>query len=160
MSIIFLTVSDIAHQPTAVGTNGNNCELFAAVAGVEGSGVLLAYCLIQTSPEAGKGAKEETLKSFLHHLKKLGVNPEYTLTDKDWSEINAMRAVWPHTKHQLCFWHALRALKQRLAKNKTTPAFYNVESDLGEFSFISRAFVPTGQRDPSAAVVSIILISI
>ncbi len=130
----------------AVGTNGNNCELFAAVSAVKGSGIPLAYCLIQTSDQAGKGAKEATLQSFLDQLKKLGVNPEYTLSDKDWSEINAMRAVWPNAKHQLCFWHALRALKQRMSKNKDTPAPYNPSDAQAEFSFIDITFVPVSQH--------------
>jgi hypothetical protein len=32
-----------------------------------------------------------------------------TLTDKDWAEINACLAEYPDAKHQLCFWHVLRA---------------------------------------------------
>ena len=64
------------------------------MSGAKGSGIPLAYCMVQMSDQAGKGAKEATLKSFFEQLRKLGVNPEYTLSDKDWSEINAMRAVW------------------------------------------------------------------
>lgn len=112
----------------------------------------LAYVMIQTSKEAERGAKEAILKCFLGELKKLGVEPEYTLTDKDWSEINAMRAVWPNAKHQLCFWHGLRALKQRLAKNKDPPAFYDVESARQEFSYISATFMPRAQQTASESV--------
>ena len=75
----------------------------------------------------------------MRELKRLGVNPEYTLSDKDWSEINAFRAVWPKAKHQLCFWHALRAVKQQLAKNKDTPAPYDPEEAQRQFSFINTA---------------------
>ena len=96
-------------------TNGGNFELFSAVADVKGSGIPLAFLLIRTSKEARSGAKQAVLEQFLGQLKARGVQPEFTLTDKDWSEINAMRATWPEAKHQLCFWHALRALKQRLA---------------------------------------------
>lgn len=80
---------------TLDGTNSSNCELFAAVAGAKGSGIPLAYCLIQTKAEAEHGAKEAVLTDFLTRLKERNVNPEFTLSDKDWSEINAMRAVWP-----------------------------------------------------------------
>ena len=96
-------------------TNAANFELFAAVAAAEGSGIPLAFMWIHTSKEALSGAKEAVLTSILLELKDRGVLPEFTLSDKDWSEINAMRAVWPHAKHQLCFWHALQALKQHLS---------------------------------------------
>ncbi|KAI0338852.1 hypothetical protein BDW22DRAFT_1337423, partial [Trametopsis cervina] len=130
------------------GTNGANFELFSAVGGAAGSGIPLAFCYIQTSNEAAPGAKEAVLTSFLYKLKKLGVNPEYTLTDKDWSEINAMHKVWPLAKHQLCFWHALRALKQRLSKNKEVPSLYNVEAARREFTYIKTSFVPVMQQNP------------
>ena len=83
------------------------------------------------------------------------MRPEFTLTDKDWSEINAMQAVWPDSKHQLCFWHGLRAVKQRLSKNKESPAPYNPEPVAREFSYIDKSFVPVGQRTDSETVGSL-----
>lgn len=127
-------------------TNGGNFELFSAVADAEGSGIPLAFLLMRTSKEAASGAKEAVLKQFLRALKSRGVNPEFTLSDKDWSEINAMRATWPNAKHQLCFWHALRALKQRLSKTKDTPAVYDAVSAKREFDFIDTSFVPAAQQ--------------
>ena len=56
-----------------------------------------------------------------------------------------MHAVWPHAKHQLCFWHALRALKQYLSKTKDAPGSYNVEEAQWEFSYISSDFLPITQ---------------
>ena len=82
----------------------------------------MAFCYIQTNkndPDRA-GSKQKVLESFLYKLKARGIHPEYVLTDKDWSEINAMGAVWPWAKHQLCFWHALRALQQRLANRSTS----------------------------------------
>ena len=122
------------------------------MAGARGSGIPLAYCLIQTSSEAPRGAKQAVLTSFCGLLKSLGIDPDFTLSDKDWSEINALRAVWPHAKHQLCLWHALRAVKQRLAKNKDTPGPYDPETAREEFSFIDPAFVPLSQQDKSQRV--------
>ncbi|GJE99912.1 hypothetical protein PsYK624_161870 [Phanerochaete sordida] len=127
-------------------TNSANFELFAAVAGAEGSGIPLAFLMIQSSKEAAEGAKEQLITSFLSQLKARGVNPEYTLSDKDWSEINAMNAVWPKAKHLLCFWHVLRALKKRLAKNKERPSKYDAEAAHREFYFISPTFVPIAQQ--------------
>lgn len=112
----------------------------------------LAYLMVQTSKEASKGAKEAILTSFLRQLKKLGVDPEFMLSDKDWSEINAMRAVWPHAKHQLCFWHSLRALKQRLAKNKDPPGPYDPSTARREFTFVEETFVPLEQQSPLSPV--------
>ena len=122
------------------------------MADAKGSGIPLAFLLIRTSKKARSGAKQAVLEQFLARIKSRGVEPEFTLTDKDWSEINAMRATWPEAKHQLCFWHALRVLKQRLAKKKDTPAEYNAEAAHQKFSFIDTAFVPLGQRVDSSAL--------
>ncbi|EIW53639.1 uncharacterized protein TRAVEDRAFT_99853, partial [Trametes versicolor FP-101664 SS1] len=127
-------------------TNGGNFELFAAVADANGAGVPLAFLFIQTTKDAAPGAKQAILERFLGHLKALGVDPEFTLTDKDWSEINAMAATWPDAKQQLCFWHGVRAVKQRLCKNKDTPAFYDSVAANREFPFIDIDFVPAAQR--------------
>ena len=63
-----------------------------------------------------------------------------------------MRSVWPYAKHQLCFWHGLRAVKQRLSKNKDPPAKYNVEDAIEEFPFIDPFFVPFMQQSPEKSV--------
>ena len=136
----------------AGNTNNGNFELFSAVADANGSGIPLAFLLMATTPDAASGAKQEVLERFLRALKNLGVQPEFTLSDKDWSEINAMNAVWPSAKHQLCFWHALRAVKQRLSKTKETPAPYNPDTARKEFSFIDRDFVPLSQRNSANTV--------
>lgn len=100
---------------------------------------------IKTTKDAAPGAKQAVLERFLGGLRDLGVDPEFTLSDKDWSEINAMGVIWPNAKHQLCFWHAVRALKQRLCKNKETPAQYDAAAANREFPFIDINFVPVGQ---------------
>lgn len=53
--------------------------------------------------------------------------------------------VWPNSKHQLCFWHALKAVKKWLAKNKITPAHYNAIKANKSFSFIVKSFIPEHQ---------------
>lgn len=70
----------------------------------------------------------------------------FTLSDKNWSEINAMGAVWPKAKHQLCFWHVLRAVKQRLAKAREQPAHYYPEEAHKEFPYILCSFVPKSDQ--------------
>ena len=117
----------------------------------------LAYLLIKMLKGARKGAKRLVLERFLHALKQRGVHPEFTLTDKDWSEIGAFRTVWPVAKHQLCFWHGLRALKQRLVKSRLTPARYDVDAARREFPYIKRSFVPLAQQTGSENVSAITL---
>lgn len=89
-------------------------------------------------------------------MKKLGIEPEFVLTDKDQSEINAAHGIWPELKHQLCFWHTLRAVKQRLAQNKSTPAFYAVTDAIKAFDFIDSTFLPQSQCPPGTKVMDII----
>jgi hypothetical protein len=67
------------------------------------------------------------------------------LSDKDWSEINAFLAKLPDSKLQLCFWHAVRAIKTRLSILRRAPAFYNVTEAVAEFDWIDRNFVPLSQ---------------
>lgn len=137
---------------TAGNTNGANFELFAAVADANGFGLPLAFLFIKTTPDAAKGAKQTVLERFLGGLKELGVEPEFTLTDKDWSEIGAMHVTWDDAKQQLCFWHGIRAVKQRLCKNKSTPGPYDAEAAHKIFSFIDVNFVPISQQKPGQEV--------
>lgn len=74
----------------------------------------------------------------------LGISPQFTLSNKDQSEINAPREVWPSAKHQLCLWHVLRALKQQLCHNES-PSSYNALSAHATFSVIDPVFIPLGQ---------------
>lgn len=145
--VLFLQLLQVTYCISLGNTNRGNFELFAAVGGVKGSGVPLAYCFIQTSADADRGAKEVVLKRFCDQLKRRGVDPEYTLSDKDWAEINAMRAVWPNAKHQLCFWHALRAIKKRLCNSSERPGDYDYLEAQKEFAFVSSIFVPLAKQD-------------
>ena len=115
-------------------TNGGSFKLFAAIADADSSGIPLAFLFVATSKEAALGAEQAVLECFLRRLKELGMNPEFTQTDKDWSD--AMRSIWPNTKYQLCLWHCLRALKRCLCQNKTTPAVYKTSAAHREISFI------------------------
>jgi MULE transposase domain len=127
---------------TTVGVNKQNLELFAGVANIQGEGLPLSFLFIDTDKTAGEGAKQRVLTSWYHALKRSGVDPEFTLSDKDDSEINAMRTVWPLAKHQLCLWHALRAVKRRCAKQKDGLAFYDAPAAHAEFDFVDPKFLP------------------
>lgn len=127
-------------------TNGSRYEVYALLGEVYGSGLPLGYVLIRLD-KAASGAKERCISALLKHLRKTWqIRALTTLTDKDWSEINAFLAAYPEAKHQLCFWHCLRAVKKRLSILRRAPAPYNVVQAMKEFNFIQRDFVPIGQR--------------
>jgi hypothetical protein len=106
----------------------------------------LGYLLIQSSSTASAGGKERFLRQFLAHFRCVwNIRAIITLTDKEWSEIKAFAAEYPDAKHQLCFWHALRAIKKRLAILCRTPAHYDVELAHSEFDWIDLTFMPIGQ---------------
>ena len=76
------------------------------------------------------------------------------------SEINAFLAKFPNAKHQLCFWHCLRAIKTRLSILRRRPKFYDVLEAKKEFSFVDISFIPQRQEeDPETEVNNIIFVS-
>ena len=54
------------------------------------------------------------LEQFLRRIQQAGFSPTFFGTDKDLSEINAIKHVWPKAKHQVCYWHAPRAVRTKL----------------------------------------------
>lgn len=111
-----------------------------------GSGCPLGYLLIQSAEGKETGGKARYLAELLSHFKTVWrIKPIITLTDKDISEINAFLEVYPSAKHQLCFWHCLRALKTRLAILRRRPKYYDVQEARKEFDWIDEAFVPRAQ---------------
>jgi len=120
-------------------------ELFAGLADMLGEGLPLSYLFVVTDPEAPPHTKETILINWMLALKACGISPEFTLSDKDQSEINALQHVWPKAKHQLCLWHLIRAVKRRLASSQGTPAFYWSAEAHEQFEFIDPGFLPLGQ---------------
>lgn len=114
-----------------------------------GSGIPLGYVAIQSNSHT-PGAKERLLRQLLLSLReRWKIHAKITLSDKDFGEINAMRGVWPEAKHQLCFWHVLRAAKKRLAILRRMPGPYNADAAHREFHWISTEFLPVAQGGTS-----------
>jgi hypothetical protein len=134
-----------------VNTNNNNMELFAGVADMLGEGLPLSYLFITTEATAPPHTKQSALIAWMGAIKSLGVHPEFMLSDKDQSEINALKHVWPQAKHQLCLWHLLRAIKRRLSQNGH-PVSYNALETHGAFPVIDPSFVPLGQMNANEKV--------
>ncbi|KAJ7314639.1 hypothetical protein DFH08DRAFT_716471 [Mycena albidolilacea] len=100
-------------------TNKSKYEVFAIIGEQSGSGCPLGYLLIKADPKSEKGGKQKYLEAILGHLcDEWEIYAATTLSDKDWSEINACLKKFSEGKHQLCSWHVLCAVKQRLAVRK------------------------------------------
>ena len=141
ISIPFISNS----EQSVVNTNKNNMELFCGMADMLGEGLPLLYLFVVTHTEAPPGTKETVLVNWMESLNSCGITPEFTLSNKDQCEINALNRVWPRAKHQLCLWHVLRALKRRLANNREPPMLYRLAAATQKFEFIDHTFVPLGQ---------------
>ena len=128
-----------------VNTNKSNMELFGGLTDMHGEGLPLSYLFVVTDADAPPHTKENVLVNWMSALKVRGITPEFTLSDKDQSEISALHRVWPTAKHQLCFWHTIRAIKRRLANNREAPAFYRPADARRMFDFIDPTFLPLGQ---------------
>lgn len=126
-------------------------ELFACVADMLGEGLPLSYLFITTEENTEPLTKQSALIAWMEALRSLRIVPRFTLSDKDQAEINALKAVWPDAKHQLCLWHVLRALKRRLAHNES-PQLYNALEAHKVFPVIDPEFVPLGQMDAEKMV--------
>jgi hypothetical protein len=140
-------------------TNGSNFEVYALLGEVAGSGCPLGYLLIHSAVGSETGGKQRYLEEFLEYFqKKFKVQAIFTLTDKDMSEINAFLSKFPDAKHQLCFWHCLRAIKTRLSILRRRPKFYDVLEAKKEFSFVDTSFIPQRQeKEPKTKVSNIFL---
>ena len=91
------------------GTNNAGMDLFAVLAELDGTGIPLAYIFVETLPSedsnrrSDPGATTHILSQFIYYLKDSGFNPIFFGTDKDHSEISAVKAVWPNVSIQLCY---------------------------------------------------------
>jgi hypothetical protein len=115
----------------------------------------LGYLLLRSSG-GETGGKERFIADVLEYFKKKwNFRPLFTLTDKDLSEINAFLKVFPNAKHQLCFWHCLRAIKTRLSILRRHPKYYDVKEACNEFEWIDETFVPQAQAKEQGSKVSL-----
>jgi hypothetical protein len=104
---------------------------------------------IHSDGKGDEGAKENLLRQFFQYfVDKWKLKAVVTLCDKNWSEINALRAVFPEAKLQLCYWHVLRAIKERMKILKRQPGPYHVEDAIAEFPWIDPTFMPIKQLSP------------
>ena len=107
-----------------------------------GQAVPLAFAFTAaTDGMAKKGAKDRMLQDVLRWIIGHCPNIEFTLCDKDVSEISAFQIIIPKAKHQLCYWHAVKYIEDRLAENKA-PAHYDPRKAHAVFAFIDPTWAP------------------
>jgi hypothetical protein len=115
----------------------------------DGAGVPIGYYLLSTATSISRDKRKRALTAFLMAMRdKYGIVPEVFHTDKDFAEIGARRAVWPHAVHQICTWHRDRAVGERLSKNKLSTVPYNSADVIKHYGydFVSTEFRPRTQR--------------
>ncbi|KAF5361263.1 hypothetical protein D9758_010272 [Tetrapyrgos nigripes] len=148
------SLPDIMMKFGVRNTNASRFELYALLGEVFGSGCPLGYLLLQSPKLGEEGVIEQYIHAFLEHFPKVyQLNPSFMLTDKNLPEINACSKAFPTAKHQLCFWHCLRAVKQQLSILRHHPKYYKVDEARNEFGdAINKDFVPVGQVNESDQV--------
>ena len=121
-----LEVRELAMDATFM-TNNAGMDLFAVLAEVDGTGVPLAYCFVEVIPSndgtkqaADAGALTHILQQLLQRIRLAGFDPAFFGTDKDASEINAVKLTFPETTIQLCYWHAKLAIQAKLKDSART----------------------------------------
>jgi hypothetical protein len=123
-------------------TNAAAYELYGIFGEANGQSLPLGFVFTtMTDGSASTGAKQRMLTETLTWLAKRCPNILFTLSDKDPSEINACRASLIKAKHQLCYWHGVRYVDERLAEDKP-PAAYDPRKAHEVFSFIDPMWAP------------------
>ena len=80
-----------------------NLELYSVPAEVDGMGFPLAYMLLTTTTAINDGACTALITRFFGGLQAKKVSPLFVMTDKDTTQIGAVKAIWPTACVQLCY---------------------------------------------------------
>jgi hypothetical protein len=136
-------INKSANNLNVIGkTNSIGYELYGIVGELDGQAIPLGFCFTaSTSGNAAQGAKDRLLRSVIRYISDRCPNIEFTLSDKDLTEINGFRAEIPQARHQLCYWHAVTYIEERLAQDKP-PASYSAIRAHEVFNFIDPTWVP------------------
>lgn len=123
-------------------TNAAGYELYGLIGEANGQALPLGFIFTaMTDGTATKGAKQRMLEGFLPWFTTRCPNIKFTLSDKDPSEIGACRTKITNAKHQLCYWHGVRYIEERLAEDKP-PAKYDPRKANLIFPFIDPTWAP------------------
>ena len=117
-------------------------ELYGIRGEANGQALPLAFAFTcSTDGTAAPGAKDRMIQSVLQHIDDFCPNVMNVHVDKDPTELSAIHIVFCNAKAQLCYWHAIRYLEQRLAEDKP-PAKYDPHIAHKVFTFIDPTWAP------------------
>lgn len=140
---------NVAYPRPADNTNQAEHELYAAIAENDNAGYPIAYCLLTTATVVSDGKRKLSLQHFMEKVRDTyNINLKFVHTDKDIAEIKAAQATWPSSKHQLCWWHLWKAIREWLSKVKLSTTAYHPTSAKAVYSFINIKFAPDTPPDP------------
>ncbi|KAG6907485.1 hypothetical protein DXG01_008775 [Tephrocybe rancida] len=123
-------------------TNAAGYELYGVVGEANGQALVLAFAFTASiDGTAEEGAKDRMMQRVLEHVRGYCPGIQFAHTDKDKTEINAIHRALPRARSQLCYWHAIRYLKERLAEDKV-PAKYDPRKAHKIFDFIDPTWAP------------------
>ncbi|KAJ7678817.1 hypothetical protein B0H17DRAFT_840825, partial [Mycena rosella] len=123
-------------------TNAAGYELYGFVGEANGQAIPFTFLFTtNTHGTAPEGAKTRMLGDMLKFLNQRCPNLMFTLSDKEPAEITASRTEIAHAKHQLCYWHGIRYVGERLSENKP-PAAYDPRQAHVVFTFIDPTWAP------------------
>ncbi|KAG6917946.1 hypothetical protein DXG01_017130, partial [Tephrocybe rancida] len=141
LSVYGSKITEIAMDSTWK-TNAAGYELYGIVGEANGQALPLAFAFTASMDHTAEpGAKDRMIQSVLRHVREHCPNIHFAHTDKDKSEINAIHAVLPYAKSQLCYWHAIKYLCECLAEDKL-PTKYDPRRAHQLFSFIDPTWAP------------------
>jgi hypothetical protein len=123
-------------------TDAAQYELYGFVAEAKGQPMPFAFLFTVSSGDVAEGAKTRMLCDVLRFLNMHCPNIAFTLSDKEPTEINTCRTEVAKAKHQLCYWHAISYIAERLAENKP-PAAYDPRKAHRLFDFIEETYFRT-----------------
>lgn len=138
----------------ADNTTSDGFELLTVLAELDGVGYPISFLLLRpkgdTRTKSGqkkrRGARLNLMESWFDRLKRNGLNPDTFLFDKDFSEISAVRRVWPRANQQLCWWHVKHAVQQRMDKGPPDKPVYHFDDVKKFVPDADPTFVPPGCR--------------
>jgi hypothetical protein len=126
----------------AVGTNCQGYELYTIAGEANGQSVPLAFIFIATIKEDYEtGNIGATVREVIRFVKAKCPKWHFTIADKDPNLINPCRAEHPEGKHQNCYWHGVKYVRERLAEDKAPAAYSPYQAHL-QFDFIDPTWAP------------------
>ena len=123
-------------------TNALGYELYGIVGEANGQVLPLAFAFTcSTDGTVAPGAKDWMLQNVLQCINDCCPNIMNVHLDKDLTDLSAVCTVFHNAQAQLCYWHAIWYLEQRLAEDKL-PAKYDPHITYKLFTFIDPTWAP------------------